>query len=292
MTTVPTRHDSNRRDSHHGDSEFVPPENFVRRLQQLALLRTDDPALIVVAERESETFERVLSYQAFATRVRALAAQLQRRFEPGDRVLILLDNDEHYAVSMFACFHAGVIAVPVFPPESTRPQHLARLAGIAADAQARGILTLSSLQALVGAAAGQFGVSAAVAVDEVDPAAAGNWQSYQPASEDVAFLQYTSGSTSAPKGVMVTHGNLMANERAIRDRTRHLPPHHRSGSARPAQPGRRSYPGPRPKSAGRFAESCTDWCGRRVVCGRRRPGARLPGPPEFERGALRGGPVR
>ncbi|QIL78931.1 amino acid adenylation domain-containing protein [Diaphorobacter sp. HDW4A] len=199
------------------ENAFVHPANFVERLQQLVANRPEDIALTVVAERDDHLVETALSYRVFGQRVQALAAVLQGRFEKGDRVLILLDNDEHYAVSMFACFHAGVIAVPVFPPESTRPQHLARLAGIAADAQARGILTLSSLQALVGAAAGQFGVSAAVAVDEVDPAAAGNWQSYQPASEDVAFLQYTSGSTSAPKGVMVTHGNLMANERAIRE---------------------------------------------------------------------------
>ena len=216
MTTVPTRHDSIRRDSIRHDNEFVPPENFVGRLQQLASLRADDPALIVVAEREGESFERVLSYQAFATRVRALAAQLQRRFEPGDRVLILLDNDEHYAVSLFACFHAGVIAVPVFPPESARPQHLARLLGIAQDAGPRGILTLAALGDLVAGAARSLGEPTIVAVDEIDLAAASGWRDCEPGADDIAFLQYTSGSTSAPKGVMVTHGNLMANERAIR----------------------------------------------------------------------------
>lgn len=199
------------------ENAFVHPANFVERLQQLVTNRPEDIALTVVAERDDQLLETALTYGVFGQRVKALAAVLQDGFEKGDRVLILLDNDEHYAVSMFACFHAGVIAVPVFPPESTRPQHLARLAGIAADARALGILTLSSLQALVGAAASQFGVSAVVAVDEIDPDAAGDWRPYQPAGEDVAFLQYTSGSTSAPKGVMVTHGNLMANERAIRE---------------------------------------------------------------------------
>jgi amino acid adenylation domain-containing protein len=196
---------------------FAHPLNFVEGLRQLAARRPDDTALTVVAERDGQLDETVLTYRGFHQRVLAVAAVLQARFDRGDRVLILLDNDAHYAVSMFACFHAGVIAVPVFPPESTRPQHLARLAGIAADAQARGILTAAALRDMVGTAAREFGVPEVIAVDEVDAASASDWRAHAPDADDVAFLQYTSGSTSAPKGVMVTHGNLMANERAIRE---------------------------------------------------------------------------
>jgi len=197
--------------------KFVHPENFVDGLHRLAADRPENVALTVVAGREGEIVETVLTYRAFAQRVLALAAALQDRYAKGDRVLILLDNDEHYAVSMFACFHAGVIAVPAFPPESARPQHLARLAGIAEDAQARGVLTTDPLRALVGEASRRLGVTEVVAVDAVDPAAASRWQPHRPDGTDVAFLQYTSGSTSAPKGVIVTHANLMANERAIRE---------------------------------------------------------------------------
>jgi amino acid adenylation domain-containing protein len=199
------------------DTAFVHPDNMVERLQTLMAGRPEDTALTVVAECDGQWAETTWSYRAFGARVQALAATLQQRFGRNDRVLILLDNDEHYAISMFACFHAGVIAVPVFPPESLRPQHLARLVGIAADAQARGILTARALREVVGAASGELGVSTVVDADGVDEAAATDWRVHSPALSDVAFLQYTSGSTSAPKGVMVTHGNLMANERAIRE---------------------------------------------------------------------------
>jgi amino acid adenylation domain-containing protein len=197
--------------------EWAAPENFVDGLQRLARDRPGDTALTVVGDQDGQASERVLSYQAFATRVQALAAGLQAAFAPGDRLLILLDNDEHYAVSMFACFYAGMIAVPAFPPESTRPQHLERLVGMAADARASGILTASDVLPLVEAAAAQLGPLRLLAVDRVDDGAASGWRAHRPGPGDVAFLQYTSGSTSAPKGVMVTHGNLMANQAAIRE---------------------------------------------------------------------------
>ncbi|MGJ7530490.1 amino acid adenylation domain-containing protein [Variovorax sp. GB1P17] len=193
----------------------LQPRNFVAHLRALAERRTDDVWLTVVDEVDGVYSELPITYAVFERRVRALAARLQQQFAKGDRALVMLDNGDHYAVSMLACFYCGVIAVPVFPPESTRPQHLARLTGVATDSQARCVLTSAAFGASMAAAGNQFGDVAIIAVDAVDMALADAWQAFEPGDEDIAFLQYTSGSTSAPKGVIVTHGNLMANEHAI-----------------------------------------------------------------------------
>ncbi|WP_018905479.1 non-ribosomal peptide synthetase [Variovorax paradoxus] len=195
------------------------PTNFVAHLRALADTRRDDVWLTVVSAVDGTERAEAISYGVFERRVRALAARLQQRFAKGERALVMLDNGDHYAVSMLACFYAGVIAVPVFPPESARPQHLARLTGIAADSQARCVLTSEAMaRAMNAASAGlrQLGDAHIVAVDTVDISLADAWTPFEPASGDVAFLQYTSGSTSTLKGVIVTHGNLMANEEAIR----------------------------------------------------------------------------
>ncbi|WP_431111394.1 amino acid adenylation domain-containing protein [Variovorax paradoxus] len=190
------------------------PKNFVAHLRTLAQTRPDDIWLTVAGTVNGEFHEEPISYGVFERRVRALAARLQQQFAKGERALIMLDNGDHYAVCMLACFYSGVIAVPVFPPESMRPQHLARLTGIAADSQARCVLTSAAISRAMNAAS-EFAGAQIIAVDAVEAALADQWKPFDPADGDIAFLQYTSGSTSAPKGVMVTHGNLIANEIAM-----------------------------------------------------------------------------
>ncbi|MDQ0024400.1 amino acid adenylation domain-containing protein [Variovorax paradoxus] len=190
------------------------PKNFVAHLRALARTRPGDVWLTAAGTVNGQYHEDPISYGVFERRVRALAARLQQQFAKGERALIMLDNGDHYAVCMLACFYSGVIAVPVFPPESMRPQHLARLTGIAADSEARCVLTSAAIAGAMNAD-GPFGTAEVIAVDAVDAALADAWAPFDPADGDIAFLQYTSGSTSAPKGVMVTHGNLMANEAAM-----------------------------------------------------------------------------
>ncbi|PAU75282.1 non-ribosomal peptide synthetase [Halomonas salipaludis] len=187
------------------------PRDFVEHLSRLASERPTDSALIVVSAQGEIT----LDYATLERRSRTLASELQQRFPAGERALILLDNDEHYVVAFFACLYAGVIAVPVFPPESAKQQHLARLLAIAADSQAACVLTSAAIIEVLASAGEGFGSTELIPVDGVDESRADQWREHRPQRGDVAFLQYTSGSTATPKGVMVSHGNLMANERAI-----------------------------------------------------------------------------
>src|SRR5205814_1606281 len=106
-----------------------------------------------------------------------------------------------------------VIAVPAYPPRSNRS--LPRLAAIAADAKPRFILTTSSsvrnIENWVVRTFGGRGIEV-IATDLIRPEAGESWRVEKITGDTTAFLQYTSGSTSAPKGVMVSHANLMHNE--------------------------------------------------------------------------------
>lgn len=202
-------------DMHNGKPR---PRNFVEHLRSLANERPQDVWLTVVGSKDGQPVERSFSYRDFEHRVRALAAQLQRCLAKGERVLVMMDNDEHYAASMLACFYAGVIAVPVPPLESTKPRQMERQIGIVKDCGALCILSTGAVIITLREAANPLGNLIYVAADEVQISGADAWVVHAPADDDVAFLQYTSGSTSAPKGVMVTHANLMANEAAIQER--------------------------------------------------------------------------
>ena len=195
------------------------PHNFVDHLRHLAATRARDTALIVATERDGRPLDTALSYRQLDARVRALAAVLQQHCDPQDRALLLLDNGEHYVVAFFACLYAGLIAVPAFAPQSARDKHTRRLQTMARDCRASCVLSSREVIALAGEAidklSGTDPMACVIAVDRVDAAGAERWAPQSPAAEAIAFLQYTSGSTAAPKGVMVSHGNLMANERAI-----------------------------------------------------------------------------
>jgi amino acid adenylation domain-containing protein len=191
-------------------------DTLVRRLRRLAATRPADRALTVIKPDPADSsleLETTLDYAELDRRCRAVAAVLQAKWAPTERVLLLMDNDEHYVVGFMACLYAGLVAVPVFPPESLREQHLARLHAIATDARACGVLSIEAMLPLIGPLlAPGMGL---VAVDAACQWPADDWRPHAPREGDIAFLQYTSGSTASPKGVMVSHGNLSANERAI-----------------------------------------------------------------------------
>ncbi len=142
------------------------------------------------------------------------------RFARGARVLLALPTSPEFCQVFFGCLLAGAVAVPVAVPTVHR---MRALMAIARECDAACLLTLGALVQPLRAAAAEAGLPGMEVLDvqglrERAPGAAGS-----PQPDDLAFLQFTSGSTGSPKGVMVTHGNIMANERMIREAFGHTP---------------------------------------------------------------------
>ncbi len=163
-----------------------------------------------------------LTYGEMERRVRQIAAQLQAHKLEGERAILLYPSGLEFIAAFFGCLYAGVIAVPAYPPNPRRS--LAKLEGIIADAGARVILSTSEiaseLRARVEAAPHPEPLHWLV-TDAGDEGDANTWHAPAVTSDTIAFLQYTSGSTSRPKGVMVSHGNLLHNQRMVQEAYEH-----------------------------------------------------------------------
>ncbi|WP_433736335.1 non-ribosomal peptide synthetase [Pseudomonas putida] len=190
---------------------FELPSTLVQALQRRAALTPDRVALRFLAETPDQAV--VLSYRELDQRARTIAAALQAEAELGDRAVLLFPSGSDYVAAFFGCLYAGVIAVPAYPPESTKRHHQERLLSIIGDAEPRLLLTSAGLR---DALQQIEGAPPLLCVDTLDNALAERWVAPELAGEHIAFLQYTSGSTALPKGVQVSHGNLVANELLIR----------------------------------------------------------------------------
>ncbi|WP_394825463.1 3,4-dihydroxy-2-butanone-4-phosphate synthase [Pendulispora albinea] len=184
-----------------------------------------------------------LDYGELHQRARAIATTLREAGLAGQRAILLYPPGLEYIHAFFGCLYAEVTAVPCYPPGLTRAS-AAVIPRIAEDAGAKAVLTLSSWStdeargAWFGRALQTLHDIVTIATDRIEHHAAHRWRAPALTDRSLAFLQYTSGSTGDPKGVMVTHGALMANLRMIahafrageRDRAVFwLPPYHDMG---------------------------------------------------------------
>ena len=160
-----------------------------------------------------------LNFAALDRQAQAIGAMLQSYRASGERALLLYPAGLEFIPAFFGCLYAGVIAVPLPPPNMAQPQRtLPRLRTIANDARPTLALTTSSILSKVEglfAQAPELQTMHWLATDKVLSSVAQDWRDPGATSDTLALLQYTSGSTEVPRGVMVSHGNLLQNSAHI-----------------------------------------------------------------------------
>jgi len=190
---------------------------------------------------DGETKELNLSYADLELKVKAIAAQLQSlNFCNGERALLIYPPGLEYIIAFFACLYAGVVGVPTYPPRPNRS--LSRLLAIIQDAKAKITLTTASVFTKIESKFAEIPelktLNWLTTDTIIDNYLAEKWQNPNINSNSLAFLQYTSGSTGSPKGVMVSHENLLYNLEIIYQAFGHnnqsqgviwLPPYHDMG---------------------------------------------------------------
>ncbi|KWN84515.1 fatty acyl-AMP ligase [Burkholderia ubonensis] len=188
-----------------------------------------------------ERAEQHLDCADLDRRAGVVAAALEQVARPGDRVLLLFPPGIDYIVALFGCMYAGVVAVPAYPVEPAQAERtLRRLIGIVENCAPAAILSTTAVRNDAGrieAGSSTLGSLRWVTVDTLGDVA----ERYVPRPVNhgtPVYLQYTSGSTGAPKGVMISHRNLLHNSALIASRFEHdadsrgviwLPPYHDMG---------------------------------------------------------------
>ncbi|MFF1421109.1 fatty acyl-AMP ligase [Streptomyces sp. NPDC058280] len=189
---------------------------FTELVLERSEARGDADAFIFLPDDARGSVPQHLTSAGLDQEARRIASWLQERKAANRQVLLLYPAGLDFIKAFTACLYAGAVAVPG-PLPAEQGQHFSRISGILRDAEACAVLTDSANAPEISAwlAAEGFSDVPCLATDDPAQGDAVAWQAPSLTPESLAFLQYTSGSTSDPKGVVVSHRNLLANEAAI-----------------------------------------------------------------------------
>lgn len=201
---------------------------YTNLLEILANAAAESPDTLAYTFLNDDGYQ-TLNYAELDHKAKAVAASLQQHPCRGERAMLLLPPGLDYIIALFGCLYAGMIPVPAYPPR--RNHHAQRLSSIVNNAEAKFILTHQ-----VFAEHCSFAPHL-LTLDTLDESLANKYTPVSSKIDDVAFLQYTSGSTSTPKGVMISHRNILTNleiiQRYFGEKTEKicswLPPYHDMG---------------------------------------------------------------
>jgi len=209
----------------HLPGTFFGPSTLVEMLRHRAHCQPEDTAFTYLVDGENE--QVTLTYRELDRQARAIGAWLESLSLVGERALLLYPAGLEFIAAFFGCLYAGVVAVPVYPPRRNRS--LMRIQAIADDCDAKVALTtdavLKRVEPLIDETPHLKELSW-LATCQVPDHMDERWEPPDVHGETLAFLQYTSGSTGIPKGVMLNHANLVHNSALIA----HAFEHTRSGS--------------------------------------------------------------
>ena len=187
-----------------------PTTHVVDRLRYWAEAQPDDIAFRFLVDGEDQ--EIAWTYAYVDMRARAIGAKLVSMGMRGQRALMLYPPGLEFVAAFFGCHYAGAIPVPAYPPKRNR--NMNRIQAISDDADAKVALTEREVLERVSRMlddSPHLKEIAWLSTKEVPDEYAGDWVMPALSPNDIALLQYTSGSTGSPKGVMLTHRNILAN---------------------------------------------------------------------------------